>query len=256
MRRGAFEFTHLHLRALTAFPEHRHNRPHMVIVYGGRWKETSSNGPIEVGAGEVLFHPAGFVHASNAGDPGTELVIVRVDLEMTQAFCPLYGNVARDVRLPFEVLRGIPDRIREELGHGDEAAAVILESLAMQMMALGSRTSGNGSWVPPLWLAEAIRHVRKALATPLTVRSLAASVGVSPSRLSHVFRAAMGRSVSEYIRECRVRAAAAALRETADPIGDVALACGFYDQAHLTRAFKTLRSMTPLEYRRAHRSDR
>ena len=254
VHRGAFEFTHLVLRRPTAFPEHVHDRPHMVMLYGGRWRDTSQGRGVELGAGELLFHPARFVHASRAIEPGTELVLLQVDMEMTRAFCPMYGNVARDVHLPFEVLRGVPDRIREELAHGDEAAEVILESLAMQLMALGSRTSNAGASIPPPWLAEAINHVRKTATTPLTVKSIALHVGVSPSRLSHVFCAVMGRSVSAYIRECRVRAAAAALRETCDPIGEVALACGFYDQAHLTRAFRSLRNMTPMQYRRAHRS--
>jgi len=256
VRRGAFEFTHYVLREPTAFPEHQHKRSHMVIVYGGRWQDTSQGSPVELGAGEVLFHPARFVHASRAAEPDTELVLLRIDEEMTRAFCPLYGNVARDVHVPFEALRGAPDRIREELAHGDEAAQVILEALAMQIMALGSRTSGNGSSLPPPWLSIALSHIRRNATTPLTVGSIASHVGVSPSRLSHVFREVMGRSVTEYVRECRVRVAAAALRETSDPIGEVALACGFYDQAHLTRAFRTLRDMTPLQYRRAHRSQK
>ncbi|HYC88755.1 MAG TPA: AraC family transcriptional regulator [Thermoanaerobaculia bacterium] len=253
LRRGAFEFRHLVLRQSKAFPEHRHDRPHIVLLYGGQWNDTSRSRRYDVRAGEILFHPAGFVHAS-AVESRTEAVIVHVDLAMTLAFCPLYGNVARDVHLPFETLRGVPERIREELTHGDEAAPVILESLAMQMMALGSRIPDAQSRVPPPWLGEALAHIRRALASPLTVRSIAAAVGISPSRLAHVFRKSMGRSVSTYIRESRVRAAAVALRETDDPISDVALRCGFYDQAHLTRVFKAMRAMTPLQYRRMHRS--
>ena len=251
LRRGAFEFTHLVLPQPTVFPEHRHDRPHIVLTYGGQWRDTSRTARFDIRAGEILFHPAQFVHAS-AVDQGTELIIVHVDLAMTLAFCPLYGNVARDVHLPFEALRGVPDRIREELHHGDEAAPVILESLAMQMMALGSRMPDAESRVPPPWMAEALSHIRDGIATPLTVRSIAAFVGISQSRLSLVFRTAMGRSVTEYIRETRVRAAATALRESNAPISEIALRCGFYDQAHLTRVFKTLRSVTPLQYRRTH----
>jgi AraC family transcriptional regulator len=201
----------------------------------------------------MLFHPAQVAHASSV-DRGSELVIVHIDLETTLAFCGLYGNVTRNIHLPFEVLRGVPDRIREELTHCDDAAPVILESLAMQMMALGSRTVSSGPHVPPPWLPRALSHIRDAITTPLTTRSIAAVVGVSPSRFSHVFRAVMRRSVSTYIRESRVRLAASALRNSDESISQIALNCGFYDQAHLTRAFKALRGMTPLRYRRASRS--
>jgi len=224
------------------------------MVFGGAWTDWIGGRRIKLAPGEVLFHPAKFTHSSSAAAPGTEIVTLRMTEEMTRAFCPLYGNVARDVHLPFETLRGVPDRIREELIAADQAAPLILESLVIQLLALGSRTAGETCGIPPVWLPAAMTFIHEAYATPLTVRSIAARVGVSPSRLAHVFREVMGRPVAVYVRECRVRAAAAALRESGAPIGDVAFACGFYDQAHLSRAFKALRSMTPLQYRRAHRS--
>lgn len=236
------------------FAEHRHVRPHLVMVFSGAWTDTSNGRKTNVAPGEVLFHPEKFVHTSRAAALGTEIVMMRVGIDMTRAFCPLYGNVARDVHLPFETLRGVPDRIREELVSPDQAAPFILESLAMQLMALGSRTDAGAAAIPPVWLPAAMTFIQQAYATPLTVSAIAAHVGVSPSRLAHVFRAVMGRSIAVYVREYRVRAAAAALRESMAPIGDVAVACGFYDQAHLSRAFKALRSMTPLQYRRAHRA--
>jgi AraC-like DNA-binding protein len=40
------------------------------------------------------------------------------------------------------------------------------------------------------------------------------------------------------------------LRATTDAVGRIATDCGFYDQAHFTRAFKKHTGQTPLEYRR------
>jgi AraC family transcriptional regulator len=253
LRLGAFEFARVVLEDPRSFAEHLHENAHLVMVFSGSLTDISGGREVDITAGDLLFHPAKFVHASRTARPDTELVIMHVERDMIRAFCPLYGNVARSVHLPFETLRGVPDRIREELIHQDEAAPVILESLAMQLLALGSRTSGSESCMPPDWLPAVMTFIHQTLAAPLTVRSIAAHAGVSASRLAHVFKAVIGRSVTTYIRECRVRAAAAALRESAAPIGDVAVACGFYDQAHLSRAFKTLRNMTPLQYRRAHR---
>lgn len=254
VRQGAFELIRMVFAEPKIFAEHRHVRPHLVMVFGGAWADMSGARKTNIGPGEVLFHPATFVHASRATASGTEIVMMRVGIDMIRAFCPLYGNVPRDVHLPFETLRGVPDRIREELVSPDQAAPLILESLAMQLLALGSRTDAGAGCIPPVWLPVAITFIHQAYATPLTVRAIAARVGVSSSRLAHVFRAVMGRSITAYVREYRVRAAASALRESMAPIGDVAVACGFYDQAHLSRAFRALRSMTPLQYRRAHRA--
>ncbi|HET7032249.1 MAG TPA: AraC family transcriptional regulator, partial [Casimicrobiaceae bacterium] len=43
----------------------------------------------------------------------------------------------------------------------------------------------------------------------------------------------------------RTHLAVRALRETRAPLGDVAYACGFADQAHLTRAIRVLCATSP-----------
>jgi AraC-like DNA-binding protein len=52
-----------------------------------------------------------------------------------------------------------------------------------------------------------------------------------------------------YRRALRVQAAQKLLRR-GEPARDVALACGFYDQAHLTRHFKAVTGVTPMRWRR------
>lgn len=51
----------------------------------------------------------------------------------------------------------------------------------------------------------------------------------------------------------RIAAARRLLEETDDLLSDIATATGFFDQSHMTRAFKAMRDLTPGEYRR-HRA--
>jgi AraC-like DNA-binding protein len=55
--------------------------------------------------------------------------------------------------------------------------------------------------------------------------------------------------VSDYIRDCRLRAAARALRHTSDPVEKIAGDFGFSDPAHFCRTFKAERGLTPTQYR-------
>ena len=50
----------------------------------------------------------------------------------------------------------------------------------------------------------------------------------------------------------RVERAKALLRDTADPIADVALSVGFSSQSHLSNWFRRLVGVTPGTYRRIH----
>lgn len=83
------------------------------------------------------------------------------------------------------------------------------------------------------------------------VTELAGRAGLSASQLQREFRRLFGMTVGDYLLRLRLLMAQRRLRETADAIGRIAIDCGFYDQAHFTRAFKTHTGQTPREYRRS-----
>jgi AraC-like DNA-binding protein len=78
---------------------------------------------------------------------------------------------------------------------------------------------------------------------------LARAAGASPSHLVRTFRDQVGMPPAAYRRALRVQAAQRMLR-AGEPPGQVAAACGFYDQAHLNRHFKSVTGVTPGRYAR------
>jgi AraC-like DNA-binding protein len=87
----------------------------------------------------------------------------------------------------------------------------------------------------------AITAVRSLLADAErthSVEELAVSVGLSPSRLSHVFSATVGIPIRSYRRWLRLVVAAEAIAQGAG-LTDAAHAAGFADGAHLARTFRS-----------------
>lgn len=101
----------------------------------------------------------------------------------------------------------------------------------------------------PRWLAAILHYIDSSLGEPLSIPALAAHANISASHLAHAFPKVMGCTVGEYIRIARIRAAAAALRESDLRIQEIAYRTGFYDQAHFCRAFKAEHGVTPSDYR-------
>jgi len=99
-------------------------------------------------------------------------------------------------------------------------------------------------------LTPAIEYVVANYQRPLAVGDLARRVDLSPSQLQREFRRLFNMPVGDYILRLRLLMARKRLRGTADAVGRIATDCGFYDQAHFTRAFKRHTGQTPLEYRR------
>jgi AraC-like DNA-binding protein len=87
--------------------------------------------------------------------------------------------------------------------------------------------------------------------------TLAASVGVSSSRLRHQFKALMGVSLGRFILIRRLQAAARLLRATDERIAHVATKVGLdRDLPRFRRAFRRHFNLSPSAYRAAGRPGR
>jgi YesN/AraC family two-component response regulator len=87
------------------------------------------------------------------------------------------------------------------------------------------------------------------LAASLSLSSLAEAQGVSAGYLATVFKRETGKTVSEYIRDKRVKHAQHLLSTTRLQIQTVALHCGIVDVHYFSKIFKKLTGKTPKEYR-------
>ncbi|MWJ33064.1 helix-turn-helix transcriptional regulator, partial [Saccharibacillus sp. WB 17] len=83
----------------------------------------------------------------------------------------------------------------------------------------------------------------------LSLSSIADRFGLSASYLSRLFKDAFGQNFVDYLAGIRVEAAQALLRDTEDPIREIATRVGYANYMSFSRAFKKIVSATPGEYR-------
>jgi AraC family transcriptional regulator len=102
----------------------------------------------------------------------------------------------------------------------------------------------------PLWWADARNLLDQCIEQPISVAEVALRVGIHPVHLARVFRARLGRTIRQYIRERRVLAAWRACQAGDTPLAAVACCSGFADQAHMTRAFAEVLGISPGQLRR------
>jgi AraC family transcriptional regulator len=88
------------------------------------------------------------------------------------------------------------------------------------------------------------------LSSKILLKDLTALTGLSQTVFLPRFRASFGFSPHRYVMEMRVGLARKLLGKTNLPIAEIAVLCGFADQAHLTVTFKRIVGMTPTRYRR------
>jgi len=87
-----------------------------------------------------------------------------------------------------------------------------------------------------------------------TIASLTRSIGLSPRRLSQLFREQVGVSPKLYCRIQRFQRAVQSLHRGEDlPWAELALACGYYDQSHFSNDFRAFSGINPSTYTSAQR---
>ncbi|MEM9551429.1 MAG: AraC family transcriptional regulator [Pseudomonadota bacterium] len=96
-----------------------------------------------------------------------------------------------------------------------------------------------------------LRYVQDRLDQTITVDELATEAGMSPSHFARVFKETLGTTPMQFVMAYRIEQSMKMMGDGARPLGEIALACGFSDQAHFTRSFKQLAGQTPRAYRAA-----
>jgi transcriptional regulator GlxA family with amidase domain len=149
-----------------------------------------------------------------------------------------------------EVTR-ILDDIRRAAVRDPAEARVSARRLVTLLTAPACRERSNvrGGLAP--WQKRKIeRYVRENVDRPLPRDELAAQVSLSTCHFSRVFKETFGESPHAYIIRLRLKLAQELLLSTDEPLGQIALACGFADQSHFTKVFRRGVGETPNVWRR------
>ncbi|MET3528521.1 helix-turn-helix transcriptional regulator [Phenylobacterium koreense] len=87
----------------------------------------------------------------------------------------------------------------------------------------------------------------------IRVEDLAALSRLTPGYFSKAFRGTFGLPPHAYLLERRIARACEMMVGSDEPLAQIALACGLYDQAHFTRVFRKRYGQAPGSWRRHRR---
>jgi AraC family transcriptional regulator len=106
------------------------------------------------------------------------------------------------------------------------------------------------------WQARKVRdYIDSHISGPVLVADLGALLQRSEAHFSRSFKRTFGESPHAFLVRRRVELAAQYMLTTDASLSDIALRCGFTDQAHLSRHFRQAAGQTPAAWRRAQHHD-
>src|ERR1700692_1048490 len=105
------------------------------------------------------------------------------------------------------------------------------------------------------WQARKVRdYIDCHITGPVLVADLCALFQRSEAHFSRAFKRTFGESPHAFLVRRRVEFAAQYMLTTDASLSDIALRCGFSDQAHLCKHFRQAAGQTPAAWRRARRT--
>lgn len=99
-------------------------------------------------------------------------------------------------------------------------------------------------------IKQMLEYVHAHFAEALDTGAIAQAAAISESECLRCFRATIGTTPIQYVRQYRVQAAARLLLNGPEKIASVAAQCGFQDVSYFTKTFRELKGCTPAAYRK------
>lgn len=130
----------------------------------------------------------------------------------------------------------------------DHAVATLF--LRLHALSHGSPPRAKGARLSPEELAAVTARMLDQLEDCPSLADLAAELDMPEHRFARAFKHATGLPPYRWLQMRRVERACELLARTDDAIADIAYACGFSSQAHMTHVFSKRMGVTPAKLRK------
>jgi AraC family transcriptional regulator len=225
---------------------HYHDNAHVSFVLQGFCKE-KKNSTYDLAPGKITFYSAGETH---------QVVQVlrdckRINLEIEPCFFEKYQISDEVIRI---AIQKNPDakflilKMFRELIADDNFSAITIESLLLLLIDHTQKIRHEHAL--PAWvrMTDSILHER--CDEKISLKDLSVAVNVHPVTISRYFPHYFSCTIGEYTRKLKIEKALSLMRSPDSNLTNIAHQCGFFDQSHFIRNFKSLTGFLPTVYQR------
>lgn len=210
-----------------------------------------NNRTVRLAPGEILYHLPGEEHIHRSVDPHSQWCYHWITFDGPGAadFMKSYGYPQANLyagECPVNLFLEIALQLKQRTPYAQRhAVSIATEILALAGGRLARPHDSN--------LVKAfIECAHERFHDPgTTIGTIAKELGVHRTTLNRIFYHSMSISPSVYLDQIRIQRALSLLRETEQPIKEVAYLCGFLYTSYFCSVIRRNTGMTPAEYRRS-----
>lgn len=238
---------------------HTHVEYEILFVISGRVIVESNINSMEITAPALVLHKPYMLHrACSDGQVIYERYVVNFGKDFLERFSPWIPDFSRLQRGSMTIVR--PDEeMLSYLSHAmvelwesylssDEAVSQLCLALILNRLSSGAKEDSIETTEQEHdYIAKVMDYISRHFGECLQTDELARNFFVSRGKLTSGFKEYTGLTVKQYVRLTRINIAKEMLI-SGRSISEIAQSCGFCDDSHFIRTFRTLVGATPKEY--------
>jgi len=228
-----------------AYPWHYHDCYTLVCVETGSMKYAYQDKVILVKAGQVhLVNP----YVSHSNVPVTECkyfcFFLPLNRDRNSSSLVHFEETVVTEKLLFGQLKKLFARAKKATG------LKTVEKILDELYRLMTEKFPSDSQTPfaDLRINKAIEYINDNLDKKLSVKELAELSFLSPYHFQRVFKKAIGLTVNDFIQQQRTSRGKSLIRK-GNPLTEVALDVGYFDQSHFNKGFKKMWVSKPSDFK-------
>lgn len=199
--------------------------------------------------GDLKFIPAGELHRCSNYAAGTR----KINVDFNESFIrrmavteeQLAHIVPNTITTKFTLLK-LYRELDDNPIHTDASAELLLYTLFSPV----STSAVKAGKAAPEWATRLKELLHDEWDKPFHLDDLSVRLGVHPVTISRYFPLYFSSTLGIYLNQIKVDKALGLIKSTPLPLTAIAYKCGFADQAHFTRTFKSITGCLPKAFRK------
>ena len=245
---------------------HFHNETELLCVLNGKCTVYMPDNTLFAAGGDVILIDHSVAHEI-VSDGGADFVVIQFSRRTLQEYFPLirttYFNKAdlthdadqKDVKK----LWGYIYDLAKSFFSPSELSPLYITTALSGLIAflyehcpyiVYSQSAFDSKKKAEKRIERIIDRMNVEYQSKLLLNEIAASEGLTPTHLSHIFHERMGVTFRDYLNELRFENALRLLKDESMNIYEIAINSGFSDVKYMTEMFKSRFDQTPAEYRK------
>lgn len=225
---------------------HYHENPYFTYLLSGKLYEANKKESYYLKSGSLLYHHWQDAHYNIKPDIYTRGFHIELNAKWFKRFDLKTDTIEGSHYLENPKIKGLINKVFLETKINDSYSNTSIDTLIIEIFNTINQPLYKTYNKKPKWLNR-LEEILMEDNLQWSLNDLSLQLQIHPVHLSREFSKYFGMTFGQYIRQVKLNKAILLINANVLSMTEICYACGFYDQSHFIRTFKTYYGNTPLK---------